>query len=302
MSKAFEAVLYNGDVHLKRGGNHVYRVTVEGGKSYPCVSATGVVGMKDKSRALMSWQAKVISYVVGEGVEALIDSLPEAGVSFKFTEQAHAKMVAGLSALKRKCLKATDEIRDAAADEGTLIHDYIERWFKSRANGDESPPQMRGFTPAAKKAMKAFCKWAVDNDVELVAAERPVFSKEHFYTGQTDLVLRVNGEVGLWDVKTGKDLYADVMLQTAGYRQAWNEEAAYVDDLTAMPEITGPGGAILFEREETDPVTKFLTGNVEVCHFDPAKTEPATETFNALLQVKRWDTRAWKDFKEHRGK
>lgn len=292
MSKPIEQTLYCGDVNLTRGANHVYRVRVEGGKSYPVKNVTSIIGMKDKSRALLPWQAKVIEHVVGKSVEQLIGSLPEPGITFKFTENAYSRMVAGLNELKRKCLTATNDIRDAAADEGAMIHDYVEAFFKARMEGKKTAPRLpKLLSPPARRAIKAFAQWVVDNDVECIACERLVFSRTHFYVGQMDLLLKVNGVVAPWDVKGGKSIYDSVLMQLAAYRNAWNEEAD-VDD--TMPQATGDGGVLLFQREDISPVEKTMTGDFYPIHLPEGCLADAADTFEALQRVSKWDRDAWK--------
>ena len=265
------------------------------------VNATAAIGMKDKSRALLPWQAGVISYVVGEHVQRLISSLPDPGVSFRMTDQAHANMAQGLRDLQRTCLTATDEVRDRAGDEGAVIHRYIEDYFKAKLAGEKSPPALRGVSPKGRQAIRQFAAWVVDNDVEPIALERPIFSKHLFYAGQLDLLLKVNGEVGVWDIKSGKDVYSDVTLQTAAYRMAWNEEVEFTED---HPEnlATAPGGVLFFERDDISPIQKELTGNFEVVPFEHEQILEAGIVFSHLLAVKKWDGKAWKQMKDLRAK
>lgn len=57
----------------------------------------------------------------------------------------------------------------------------------------------------------------------LIASEYHVFSHEHKYAGTIDLVLEINGEIWVVDIKTSNNLHTTYELQTAAYQYAWNE-------------------------------------------------------------------------------
>jgi len=292
-SKPLEAHLYNDRVELRRGSNHAYRARIEGGKSYPVPNVTTILGMKDKSRALMWWQAKVIKYVVDQRAKAMMASLPQVGVSFRMSENGRAKMIADVRGMVDAVGTAADEVRDAAGDVGTQIHAYIEDYMNAKLAKKSRAPGTTGLDREVKRAVGQFATWFTNNEVEVVAVERPLFSIEHFMTGQTDFILRVAGKLGVWDAKTGANVYPEVMMQRAAYREMWDEE---------FPNNTcdDAGGVLFFCREEVDPVTKTLTGDFEAIHM-PDTHQRDFEAFLACKTLYRFDKDAYKDLKAARG-
>ena len=57
----------------------------------------------------------------------------------------------------------------------------------------------------------------------LVESEIHLFSDQFIYAGTCDLVLEINGEKWMVDIKTSKSLHTSQELQLAAYSQAWNE-------------------------------------------------------------------------------
>jgi len=296
MGTPFESTIYGGEIELRRGGNHVYRMREKGGKSYPVPNCTTILGMKDKTRMLLPWQARVCAFVAVEHVKPILDLLPQGDMKFSLTDKARQNIRLGLQELGPKVLNASNAVRDSAGDIGTQVHQYIEDFFTAKLSRKARAPGVAGLDIEVKRAVQFFAAWAKRNEVRPIAMERAVFSREHFYTGQLDLILEVGGETGVWDAKTGKGVYPEVMLQMAAYRQAYNEEMKYLSE----PPLAGRNGVLLFTREERSPVDKFLTGDFEAIIL-PATHKRDFETFKALQTVYKFDKAANKDLREARG-
>ena len=58
---------------------------------------------------------------------------------------------------------------------------------------------------------------------ELVASEYHLFSDTHEYAGTTDIIVKLNNQVWLLDIKTSNSLHTSYDLQLAAYAVAWNE-------------------------------------------------------------------------------
>jgi hypothetical protein len=89
--------------------------------------------------------------------------------------------------------------------------------------------------------LKNFARFVKEFEVEPVAVERTVWSKEHDYAGTLDLLCHLKGYDGLYivDYKTGASgIYSDVGIQQTGYR--WAD--SYIDEdgeFQQSPEIAG---------------------------------------------------------------
>lgn len=107
--------------------------------------------------------------------------------------------------------------RDASGDSGTNIHEYAECIFKGLPL-----PELR--SDQAKRGAEAFHKWFDSNNIEVIASEKTIFSKQYYYAGTCDFVARINGELVVGDFKTGKRIYDETRYQTAAYQHALEEE------------------------------------------------------------------------------
>jgi hypothetical protein len=122
------------------------------------------------------------------------------------------------------------KIRDAAADRGTLVHALAEAIALDQT--PTVPPELEGY-------VRAYENWVADFQVEYVAAEASVYSREIGYAGTLDAIVRVPslGQI-LVDFKTGKDVYPEAALQLTAYR--WADFIGMPDGSEVyMPDIDG---------------------------------------------------------------
>lgn len=117
-------------------------------------------------------------------------------------------------------LKANDMGADAekgkAATRGLNLHSLLEEYLKSGTPPDPSahPEPHRGY-------IRALAGFLTKYDPEPVLIEHIVACPEHGYAGRLDLVARVQGLVGLWDLKTQENagIYSSAHVQCAMYRR-----------------------------------------------------------------------------------
>lgn len=199
--------LYGGKVIVKfYEKSHQYWVSTDGGNKF--VRKTGVttiIGIKDKSKPLASWQQQITAdFLLGaleKGKKIDIDLALEACVQ-------------------------NDVQRDEAADIGKEIHAYCEAVIRHRLKqkGFEKLPEMPSF-PEAVTGVNAFHEWLDNHKVKFVSTERPVFSVKHDFVGTMDLEAVIDGELCMGDFKSSNGLYNGVRMQTAAYAEADMEEA-----------------------------------------------------------------------------
>lgn len=110
------------------------------------------------------------------------------------------------------------EMRDAAANAGTMAHDAVEAWIKKEifmfADDD--------IGKRAKKAFGAFLDWADQTQLQVTETERPLVSEKHKFGGTLDAMM-VRGKLSLGDWKTSNAIYADYLIQVAAYGILWEE-------------------------------------------------------------------------------
>jgi len=107
---------------------------------------------------------------------------------------------------------AATEERDAAAELGTLVHDYAVR---------RTPLNL--VDPVARPYLIQFYDWIATSGVNIIATEKQVFNLTDGYAGTLDLLAEwpVSGDIGVVDLKTGSGTYTDHALQVMMY--AWGE-------------------------------------------------------------------------------
>ncbi len=117
----------------------------------------------------------------------------------------------------------SDIIVQKAAKEGTQVHNAIEQYLSGEEiHWIDEWGNARFQMDVWKMILKFANFWEV-NKPELIAAEYHLFSDQYEYAGTGDLIVRMNGELWLLDVKTSNSLHTSYDLQLAAYANAWNE-------------------------------------------------------------------------------
>lgn len=119
--------------------------------------------------------------------------------------------------IHKESWNASKNISKTAADIGKNVHAYAEAHFKKLAL-----PEL--LTDEAKRGVEAFHKWLDAHKVEVMAAERMVYSKQFHFAGTCDFVAKIDGVLAVGDIKTSSGIYNDYRLQTAAYQHALQEE------------------------------------------------------------------------------
>jgi len=114
-----------------------------------------------------------------------------------------------------RSFKAADDVKEASAREGTLVHEAVE----AIARGEHPV-----ISEQARPSVDAYLEFARNNDIEPLLVEERIVSCQHRYAGTIDMLAKVNGVVGILDIKTGKRIYRDYGLQTAAYMNALRED------------------------------------------------------------------------------
>jgi len=116
-----------------------------------------------------------------------------------------------------------DVIMRKAADEGTQVHDAIEKYV---AGEKITWLNSEGYSNYSLDVWKLILKfhefWSVCKPT-LLASEIHLFSDTYKYAGTCDLVVEIDGVRWLLDIKTSKSVHTSMDLQLAAYAQAWNE-------------------------------------------------------------------------------
>jgi hypothetical protein len=197
--------LYNKSIRLEfKPSTHRYKIFEDGQLVKPKPpSVTTITSLADfgKSAALQSWAVRMCLEVCRQRI------LPDQIHGSKFLEEAFRDAAANYR-----------NVRDKAADVGTLAHGALERYF---TEPDAAPP-LAG-TPIRARYDEAL-NWFKQYVIEPIGSEVKVYSKKHKYCGILDNIARVNGVVSLIDYKAAKTIRKPYEMQVAGYIGAYEEE------------------------------------------------------------------------------
>lgn len=122
---------------------------------------------------------------------------------------------------------------DEKADIGTLAHAMAVSHLKGELidTSDYSQNQIE----QAKWAVGSFFNWLDSHKIELIWAERPLVSHEHFFGGKPDVYAKVAGRLELIDFKTGNGIWPEHIIQVAGgYRLLMKENDFEVNGIRIL--------------------------------------------------------------------
>jgi hypothetical protein len=121
---------------------------------------------------------------------------------------------------KHKSFATAQAILNQAANWGTTVHTTIENFLR----GDKEKIDKR-----LEPSVLAFQKWADNYQIKILNSkndiEKEVYDFENYYSGTLDILLEIDGEYGILDIKTGSGIWNEYSLQLAAYLNAYNKNA-----------------------------------------------------------------------------
>jgi hypothetical protein len=245
---------------------HYYTVKVPGivDKLYQ-PSVTGIIGMMDKSGALVPW-------AVGQ-MATRIKELTPAGSTDK-------EVFLGVVDAAQETWRQT---KNEAADIGSLVHRVLEQELLSRSDLAEKPalpvepdallaPHLSAeMVEKANLSISAGLQFLDEHKIVVVQAEAVRWSPRYGYLGTGDLIAEVDDKLSVLDWKSGKRLYPTVWLQLAAYQVAYEEEFPDQQIVQRVGVNVGRDGVLETETRTNDTLKDDF------------------KTFLALLQVWRWN-------------
>jgi len=115
------------------------------------------------------------------------------------------------------------EVRQQAADAGSLVHSMVENSIHGREPWDGLPPADEKTTAQVQQGFDSFKDWSRVMHVQYLETETPRISEKFAYGGTPDAIGYVDGKLALLDWKTSNAVYGDYIIQMAAYQQLWNE-------------------------------------------------------------------------------
>ena len=176
----------------------------------------------------------------------------------------------------RLALAEVRNTRSNAASVGTGLHhlaDMVTRASESDSKGFGVSDDVRPYLDAYNGFLERYTRSA------FVSSEKAVWSLNG-YGGTYDLLMMIDGELWLIDIKTGKGLYPEFALQLAGYRWADYIILPGNPQTYEMPNIERTG--ILHIRPDLYPEYGY-----RLLEY-PTTYEKDYMTFLGILEAYKW--------------
>jgi hypothetical protein len=133
------------------------------------------------------------------------------------------------------------EVRDIAADAGTMAHAAVDAWIHKQPFAFEGRPEI---VDKAKMSFSAFLEWAEQTRLRATHTELPLVSERHRFGGTFDALL-VGNNRAMADWKCSNGVYGDYICQVAAYGMLWEEN--FPDE-----PITGGFHLLRFDKKYGD--------------------------------------------------
>lgn len=120
--------------------------------------------------------------------------------------------------------KRAEEIRDEAAEDGSYVHEAIEKILLGGfvTSKDISAMFKANRSLKVHRCLKAFLDWYEEYRPETVATEQTIWSDDPLYAGTLDYKCVINNEEWIIDFKTSKSIYPVNKVQLSAYNRADN--------------------------------------------------------------------------------
>ena len=118
---------------------------------------------------------------------------------------------------------ASEHIVKKAAEEGTQVHELSELYLNGEELNFLSPYGKPQYDPDVWQMFLRFVEFWEEFKPTLIETEVHLFSDILEVAGTCDLIIEINGEIWLLDLKTSNNLQLTYELQTAVYGQCYEE-------------------------------------------------------------------------------
>lgn len=114
-------------------------------------------------------------------------------------------------------------IAKKAADEGTQVHTAIEKYLEGEKLNWLDEKGVAQYNLDVWKMILKFHEFWTEYKPKLLGSEVHLISDNYKIAGTCDLVVEINGEIWLLDLKTSKNIHTSYDLQISVYAKCWNE-------------------------------------------------------------------------------
>jgi len=116
-----------------------------------------------------------------------------------------------------------DIIMKRAGDEGIQVHDAIDKFLKGKEIRWIESDGRVNYNIHVWKMILSFVDFWITYKPTLLLSEEFVFSDIYKYSGTLDILVEINGEKWLLDIKTSNSIYDSYFLQISAYAKAYEE-------------------------------------------------------------------------------
>jgi len=127
-----------------------------------------------------------------------------------------------------------DLIMRKAGKEGTQVHEACERLVKGQEVSWMDDYGNARYSQIVWEMILKFADFWRTHKPELISTEDFVWSDEHQYAGTADLVVKMDKQIWLLDLKTSNSLHKSYDLQLASYAKALEESKGIKIDRTGI--------------------------------------------------------------------
>ena len=122
----------------------------------------------------------------------------------------------------------SEALKNAAGNRGSRVHKAIELLVNGESIGHNAVIDANGevgeLTVDEYEAIISFANWWKVTNPKLISSEFTTHSKEYGYAGTIDLLLEINGEKWIVDIKTSSEVWPEHELQLSAYAHSENVE------------------------------------------------------------------------------
>lgn len=192
---------------------------------------------------------------------------------------------------------SADLIMRRAGKEGTQVHEAAEALVKGEeVSWMDDYGNARYSQIVWEMILKFYDFWSTHKP-ELISTEEFVYSDEHKYAGTADLVVKMNEEIWLLDLKTSNSIHKSYDLQLASYAKALQENGQKIDRtgiIWLKASTRGPSkqkkviqgkGWKLLQIDDIDKNFELFKMIYELYKLENPVTEPIYNSYPTTLKL-----------------
>ena len=191
-----------------------------------------------------------------------------------------------------------DLIMRRAGKEGTQVHEAAEALVKGQEVSWMDDYGNARYSQIVWEMILKFYDFWTTYKPELISTEEFVWSDEHKYAGTADLVVKMNDEVWLLDIKTSNSIHKSYDLQLASYAKALGESKGINIERTGViwlkAQSRGPSkqknviqgkGWKLLQIDDIDKNFELFKMIYELYKLENPVTEPIYNSYPTSLKL-----------------